>query len=310
MYHVRCLIAFVSLTCTAWILPANLVEAAEPACAEPEDVAAVGPERPAEEIAWLSDYAEAYAEAERQGRMLVAYFHGKDDDRRCRRFERKTLGNPTVRKRLQDYVCVRLPLDATVVAGGCERTLLKDRSLKEMLGRPGIVVLDFTDSNSPHYGRVVSSFPIAGRLSYTPKQMNVILDLPPGTLTQRTLIYAVRTHPQRPASTDGSFDPTLAEEAESHSRYQADIRLQGHHHWDSRFHRINAKLPRGLAACEVCAESWPGDNLVEAAVECVRSWRFSSGHWGAVRGSHPVYGYDMKRGRDGIWYATGIFGRS
>ena len=33
--------------------------------------------------------------------------------------------------------------------------------------------------------------------------MAVILDLPPGTLTQRTLIYAVRTHPERPASADG-----------------------------------------------------------------------------------------------------------
>jgi len=49
--------------------------------------------------------------------------------------------------------------------------------------------------------------------------------------------------------------------------------------------------------------------LLAAAIECVRCWRLSSGHWGAVRESHPVYGYDMKRGDNGIWYATGIFGR-
>jgi hypothetical protein len=27
-----------------------------------------------------------------------------------------------------------------------------------------------------------------------------------------------------------------------------------------------------------------------------------------VRSRHPLFGYDIKRGRNGIWYATGIFG--
>jgi hypothetical protein len=85
--------------------------------------------------------------------------------------------------------------------------------------------------------------------------------------------------------------------------------LQGHHQWDTRFQRINTKLPPDTLACEVCAESWPGENLVEAAIECVRCWRFSEGHWSAVRAEHSVWGYDMKRGTNGIWYATGIFGR-
>jgi hypothetical protein len=64
-----------------------------------------------------------------------------------------------------------------------------------------------------------------------------------------------------------------------------------------------------MTASEVCAESWPGENLVEAAVECVRCWRLSQGHWSAVRAAHRLFGYDMKRGSNGIWYATGIFGR-
>ena len=119
--------------------------------------------------------------------------------------------------------------------------------------------------------------------------MAVILDLPPGTLTQRTLIYAVRIHPDKPASTSGQSDADLLEEAQSHSQYQADIRLQGHHFWESRFHRIIARLPGGLTAREVCAESWPGDNLVEAAIECVRCWRLSDGHWSAVAGRQPLF---------------------
>ncbi len=85
--------------------------------------------------------------------------------------------------------------------------------------------------------------------------------------------------------------------------------MQGHHSWESRFHRINSKLPSGVVAQEVVAESWPNEGLVEACVDCVHSWRQSPGHWGAVRRRHPLFGYDIKRGRNGIWYATGIFGR-
>lgn len=260
-------------------------------------------------VAWMTDYGEALAEAEREGKMLFVYFHGRPGDPRCARFETKTLGDPAVCKRLQAYVCVRLPLDSGIRFKGRPTVLLGHDSFREMLGSPGVVIVDFANRDARHYGCVVSTFPMAGKLRYTAEWMAVILDLPPGTLTQRTLIYAVRIHPDRPASTSGRLDAYLVKEAESHSRYQARIRLQGHHHWEKRFHRINAELPRGLMACEVCAESWPGENLVEAAIECVRCWRYSSGHWSAVRAMHPVYGYDMKRGPNGIWYATGVFGR-
>ncbi len=238
------------------------------------------------------EYAEAYAKAEQQCRMLVLYFHDKEDGQ-CRQFEREALNDPTVRAKLRGCVFARPPLSIAPEA---------------LHGRPGVVIIDLTGSS--HHGRVVSAFPLTRKLSYTPEQMNIILTLPPGSLTQRTLIYAVRVHPERPASTSGTFDPTLAKEAEQHSLHQAMIQRQGHHNWDRRFRRINAALPAGLVACEVCAESWPDENLVEAAIECVRSWRTSGGHWRAVRTACPVYGYDMKRGSNGIWYATGIFGQN
>jgi hypothetical protein len=135
----------------------------------------------------------------------------------------------------------------------------------------------------------------------------VILELPPGTLTQRTLIYAVRTHPEKPASAKGEFHPVLTQAARQHAKYQARTETQGHQNWEQRVNQINAKLPGALSAQEVCAESWPNEELVEAAVECVNSWRKSPGHWGAVRARHRLFGYDMKRGKNGVWYGTGIF---
>jgi len=262
---------------------------------------------PSERLTWYCDYAKATGVARRQGKMLLIVF--SDEEEPSRRFEAETLADPKVVEKLKNVVRVKLRTEATISVQGKEVALLEHASFAEMLGRPGVAILDFSHRDTPQYGAVVSTFPLRQETMYNVRQMLVILDLPPGTLTQRTLIYAVRTHPERPASTEGRRDPYLVKEAESHARYQARIRRQGHHSWETRFHRINAKLPDGLTASEVCAESWPGQGLLEAALDCVRCWRYSSGHWAAVCKPHRCYGYDMQRGSNGIWYATGIFGQ-
>lgn len=269
--------------------------------------------RPKPAAEWLSDYGKAVTLAKSDGKMLLVYFCTPGGEAPCNRFRAEVLADEEVRKRLARYVCVQVPLDATItIREGDEKReikLLEHEVFDEMLGRPGVAIVDYANREAPYHKRVVSTFPITQKLWYTAEKMQVILDLPPGTLTQRTLIYAVRTHPERPRSTEGNCCSYLTGEAAEHSRYQARIRRQGHHFWETRFHRITRFLPGGLVASEVCAESWPGERLVEAAIECVRSWRFSSGHWSAVRARHDVYGYDMKRGSNGVWYATGIFGK-
>jgi len=186
--------------------------------------------------------------------------------------------------------------------------LLSHPAFAEMKNRPGILVIDYAHTKSKQYGQVVNLYPFKSRFLGADRLITM-MNLPEGSLTQRTMIFAVLSHPERPASVQGKFTRELAEESEYHSRHQANIGVQGHHQWESRFHRINARLGRGLVAQEVVAESWPGQDLVEAAEECVHSWRQSSGHWSAVRSRHPVFAFDIKRGGNGIWYATGLFGR-
>ncbi len=256
---------------------------------------------------WLTDYQDAIEVARNQGKLMLVYFTA--DDPRCAQFESQTLTDPVIVAKMRDFVTVRLPVDAKIPGDEREVELLKHSAFAEMLGLPGLAILDFAHKDAPYYGCVVSTFPFLPNLSYTSREMAVILDLPPGTLTQRTLIFAVRIHPEHPASTNGTLDPNLVNEAKGSADYQARIGRQGHHFWETRFHRINALLPFGLLASEVCAESWPGQGLLQAALECVRCWRLSPGHWGAVRSPHQVYGYDMKRGANGVWYATGIFGK-
>lgn len=262
---------------------------------------------------WHTDYTKAVQSAKEQGKYLFIFFHETGNSAVRDAFESRVLAQSEVQARLAGFERVRLPLDASIYIGGKLTRLLDHPSFSEMQRQQGIAILDFAAPGSAHYGLVVNMFPFRPGRYYGVPAVKTILSLPSGTLTQRTMIYAVRMHPEHPASTRGEFNPILANEAESHSHHQANIRVQGHHRWGYRFQRILGRLRYpfggggGGGPTEVVAESWPGKTLVDAAVDCVDSWRQSSGHWDAVRSDHGAYAYDMKRGSNGIWYATGIF---
>jgi len=256
---------------------------------------------------WLDSYAAGMQQAKQTGGLLLVYFHQDDLEAAGDPLVKRLADDEELHPLLKQVVLVRVPLAATACVGGQETRLIDHTVFAELQHQPGIAIIDFTDAKSSQYGYVVSIYPLSLPRALTAHSLKSLLTLPPGSLTQRTLILAVRIHPEGPESSDGTCLATLAKESESHSVYQARIRLQGHHNWESRFHRISARLPGGDLAKEVCAESWPGEGLIAADIDCVQSWRQSSGHWSAVCGRHAYYGYDMKRGSNGIWYATGIF---
>ena len=208
-------------------------------------------------VHWLRDYGDAITAASQQNKMLLIYFHDSSSDSPCKRFRgRRSMIHKCKLSCGTMYACG--PIDAKITVQGKQVVLIEHAAFQDMLGRPGIAIVDYR-SNGALRGCAVSEFPLTETLWYTPEQMAVILTLPPGTLTQRTMIYAVRIHPEHPASTDGKPNPTLLEEAESHSQYQADIRVQGHHFWGTRFARILSRLPgvgaRGEGGREL---GWPG----------------------------------------------------
>jgi hypothetical protein len=264
---------------------------------------------PEKQLAIFNNYGDAYSAAKTARRMLVLHFRHADKRRSRDDFQSQVLSAPAIQEQLKKkFVTTHLPTSATGIVNGKPIRLLNHPAFGELHDGPGVAMIDLTDPRSRHYGHVVTVYPFkpGRRLSQT--QFAKMLELPPGSLTQRTLIFAVRTHPEHPASADSRWSGILASETESHSLHQAQIGVQGHHNWDHRFHRINGRLA-GMTAQEVCAESWPGQDLVDAAIECVQSWRQSPGHWSAVRSRNALFGYDMKRGSNGIWYVTGIFAR-
>jgi hypothetical protein len=176
---------------------------------------------------------------------------------------------------------------------------------QEMRHLPGLAIIDYENKTEPYYRNLVSILPFVRAKSPTPEQVQTFLTLPSGTLTQRTLIYAIRIHPERPLSTMGTFHPFVTKEALEHSIYQAKTGVLGHQNFSARNARIMEQLEG--SASEICAQSWSGEGLFEAAIGCVRAWRSSSGHWGMARKKHKLFGYDMVLGQNGAWYATGLF---
>ena len=263
-------------------------------------------------LRWHADYNSAWRQAKAEQKMLFVLFDSAKPNAHRQAVLDLIAKNADVAKKLKSsFVLASIPMDQTILAGGKRTKLITHGSMHELHGYQGLAIVDLKNQGKPYYGYVVSSYPFMNGKYYRFRaaDLPVIVDLPPGTITQRTMVWAVRVHPERPASTGGKASSVLIQAAESHSHYQAQIGVQGHHHWETRFHHLIGKLSGSHAPVEVVAESWPNQSMIDSCVDCVASWRHSEGHWNAVRSPQDIYGYDIKRGNNGIWYGTGIFGR-
>jgi hypothetical protein len=186
--------------------------------------------------------------------------------------------------------------------------------------RAGLAMSRYHATRLASHGYVISAHPLVGsRYRWVPRyglgEVKLILDLPASaTLTQRSMIYAVSVHPERPQSVYSQVHPAFLRHAEAHSRRQAGSQRMHHANLSAAIGWLGSQMGVGLgSASEVVAESWGrvvgGETVLEAAFACINSWRGSPGHWSSVAGRHRYYGYDIARGANGTWYATGIFAR-
>lgn len=290
-----------------------------------------------ETILWETDYENARKTAESSVRQLLIYFYADQDtpntDEKieetivrqgkttvrqpnsvsqsitsaCQEFDAVVLDDSFVRSSLDRYVLLKLPMDAkTIGDDGTETLILSQPDFKHMAGYPGLVVMDFEHQDTPYYGQVTGILPFWRTECPTAEQAAIFLELPPGTLTQRTLTYAVRIHPDKPLSSEGEPIAPVVQVATDHAKYQADRGVIGHHNFGERSRKVIDLLGSGSPS-EICAQSWSDKSMFEGALNCMRAWRNSSGHWSIARKNHRYYGYDMTEGKNGTWYAVGFF---
>ncbi len=159
--------------------------------------------------------------------------------------------------------------------------LLQTSSFAYLYGGAGLAVLDLSSDKSPTFGQVISAHAFSGRQAYGVQAVQTILTLPPGTVTQRALVYAMRMHPERPQSVWGSAHPVLMQHARLSSQLMVQYGSVGHHDWGNRLSQIGSQA--GLSPFEVAASSYGASPLIDAAFELVQNWRGSPAHWGACR---------------------------
>ena len=147
---------------------------------------------------------------------------------------------------------------------------------------------------------------------FEPEHVATLLDLPAGgiTATDDGLSRFESTPSGPPARQAYAPTPCCTMRPKSNPATKRRFRSRGTINGKADF----AGLSRGCSGAatpgtpvEVVAESWPDENLIDSCVDCVDSWHHSPDHWSQVHIQHVGYGYDIKRGANGIWYATGIF---
>ena len=166
-------------------------------------------------LPWHDDYRLAMDAAVEQQRMMLIYFYDPQGQRPADRFRARIAGRSRHSRATDPRLrhLAKLPADAAITSGGKPLELLKHPAFAEMLGRAGMAILDFAHPQADYFGPVVSTFPFVSGKYYSRPVLATVLSLPAGTLTQRTMIYAVRVHPEAPASTQGQFNGVLADEA-------------------------------------------------------------------------------------------------
>jgi hypothetical protein len=258
---------------------------------------------------WLTSYDKATERAVKEKKDLFIVFQEKGD-------LNEVLNDPQIVKELKRFVCLRVPTRYQHEG----KKLLDYPALEDMQGKAGLAIVSMHDEKLATHWQVISAHPLVSSRyrwvpSYGVEQVNIILNLPAkATLSQRSMIYAVRVHPEEPQSVYGECHPAFLGHAESHSKRQASMQRQHHANLGAAMSRLQGETGVGLGgASEVVAESWGrfvgGENVLEAAFSCIDAWRHSSGHWSSVAGRHRFFGYDIAQGDNGKWYATGIFAR-
>src|SRR5262249_50266562 len=133
-----------------------------------------------------------------QQKFVLLWFFQSEDRAENDRFERDVLQRPEIASAIeQRCVAVKLPTNASVESRDEQIALLDHPAFAELNHAAGLALIDMTDEASPLHRQVVSVYPFTQSQISTAK-LSILLDLPRGTLTQRTLIFAVRTHPELP----------------------------------------------------------------------------------------------------------------
>jgi hypothetical protein len=295
---------------------ANPTAQDHPASEDPlqDVVAEPSPEKLPGTLTWHSDYLAAYFEAAQEKRYLLMLFRetivGGDEVASTDSFFA-----PSMRPMLEQFSRVDLPLNAAMPDNsgpGSNETendlpnlLLKHRSFRHLGVRSGIAVVDLTDPESANHARVVSVLPLPDNGLFSDDELMLALNLPKGAISQRTLLFAVRSTVPDSGLSMRQFSPTLIELAHRNSKYMASVEKIESFEQDARREQIAEEFGQQAELQELFFATESDATIHEAARQAVTRWTETSAAFDVLTTPATAMGMDMfQSSASGRWFVT------
>jgi len=272
-------------------------EVAEPNQSEPTAASS----RPG--LDWLSDYRTAYrrafAEHARLAMLFVEPAAGSG--------VRDALAGNEMDVLLKPFVRVELPVDATV--DGTSERLLAHRSFRHLGGKPGLVIVEFSDPRDPLFGQVISALPLPDNGQFSPQILKQLLALPGGSIGQRSLLLAIRAafpsiEPNFSLS-ESAPHPVLNSVALRHARLMAESGRDDPVAQEKFRETVRRTFGDTVRRRELMFATSQPVSIQTAAAQAVEYWNRQPG--GLKAGDLPViaYGLDLFQSpASGRWFAS------
>lgn len=267
------------------------------------------PKKSVGEREWHQDYLAAYQQAIQDKRMLVMLFRdGSNPDSS----ESRTsgFGAEELQPLLDNYVRVSLPISAIAPGGSAtapSTRLIEHRSFRHLRGQAGIAIVDLTDAQGPNYGRVVSALPLPADGRYSPEVLSNLLQLPTGSVGQRSVVLAVRTGVSGENFTSGEPNSQLAQLANRNARLMAQADQAGSYEQAERVTAIRESFGDGINIGELLFATEGTASVQEAAIQAVTKWMQSPEDRRVLTQPSFAYGIELFQSPNSQrWFATCI----
>jgi len=264
------------------------------------------PEKPQlGELSWHTSYQASYEDAANSRRRLVMLFLGSTEKPDVT--SRGGFETPEVEALLNDVVRVQLPVDFKV--GGSSNPLLAHRSFRHLGLKPGFVVIELTDPQSPLYGQVVSAMPLPAGNQFPLEPLKKMLALPAGSIGQRSLLLAIRSATNVEASdspiVNATPHATLSELANRNARFMAHFGREELFEPGHRREVLTRTFGENTRVRELTFATSEATSVQTAAVQAVQSWTRLDETAAALAEPASVYGLDLFQSPEtGRWFAT------
>lgn len=269
---------------------------------------------PVESLSWHSDYLAAYVEASQEKRFLLMLFRENVVGGEPLASADEIFA-PSMRPMLEQFSRVELPLNAAMpnLSGNVNNSpenelpnlLLKHRSFRHLGMQPGIAVVDLTDPASPNHARVVSVIPLPEGGQFNGEDLMLALNLPKGAISQRTLLFAIRSTVPDSSLSMREFSPALIELAHRNSRYMANAGQTGSFDQENRRQRIEEEFGQQAELKELVFATESEATIHDAALQAVTSWISNSESFEILDAPATAMGMDMfQDSESGRWFVT------